>query len=178
MKKVLVSLSILSVLFLSGCSQKNPDIDGSNMSLGGGGNVNSIDTSTGLSGGGNDVSSVSEFISRTKSQLKPVYFAFDRFDIVSSMRNVVANDAQILKSQRVSNLTIKLEGNCDEFGTDEYNMALGLKRAQSVKRALISQGISSSKIQTITYGKNNPVCSEKSASCRARNRRVDFDLLP
>ncbi len=173
MKNSILSLAAVSVLIFSGCSQKNPEIDASmNDSM-----VQEVDTPTSVISGDN-FGTTSELISNLKSQLSPVYFGFDKFDIRPDMRNTIANDASVLKSPNAAKLTIKLEGNCDEFGTDEYNMALGLKRAQSVKKALVMQGVSESKIKTISYGKNNPVCSNKTNQCWSKNRRVDFDLLP
>lgn len=173
MKSSLISLAAVSVLVLSGCSQKNPEIDAS-------ANETVIETTDASNGSGVDANaqSTDQLISNIKSQLGAVYFGFDQYGIRSDMRSVVSNDAQLLNGADVSKLSIKLEGNCDEFGTDEYNMALGLKRAQSVKKALVSQGVSDGRIQTISYGKNNPVCNEKTKLCWAKNRRVDFDLLP
>ncbi|MFA6756952.1 MAG: OmpA family protein, partial [Sulfurospirillaceae bacterium] len=76
------------------------------------------------------------------------------------------------------NLSIKVEGNCDEWGTDEYNYALGLKRAKSVKDALIAEGVPSDRIMVVSYGESNPVCSESNKDCWAKNRRAEFKLLP
>jgi peptidoglycan-associated lipoprotein len=71
---------------------------------------------------------------------------------------------------------IKIEGNCDEFGTDEYNYALGLKRAKAVKDSLVAQGITSSKMIMVSFGESSPVCQTPSDSCYDRNRRVDIRL--
>ncbi len=175
MKNILFSFVAASVLMLSGCSQKNPTIDN-------GGNSNGqvvIDSqSQGNMGMNAGVMDVNQIIAKLKSELGTVYFNFDSFSIRPDMQQVVANGANILSQKDASNLTIKLEGNCDEWGTDEYNMALGLKRASSVKQALVSRGINPNSIQTVSYGKNNPVCNEKTKSCWAQNRRVNFDLLP
>lgn len=164
MKNVLVSLAAASLLLLSGCSQKNPDVDDT---------VNNSaevvnETSTGTSG--NDMDSI---LAKLKGELGSVYFNYDRFNIRPDMQSVVSNDARLLNNQEVSQFAVKIEGNCDEWGTDEYNMALGLKRAMSVKKSLVSKGVSADRIQTVSYGKNNPVCSEKTKACWAKNRRVD-----
>ena len=73
---------------------------------------------------------------------------------------------------------IKLEGNCDEWGSDEYNYALGLRRANAVKAAMTAQGVSADRITMVSYGESNPVCTDKTKECWAHNRRVDFKLLP
>ena len=75
-----------------------------------------------------------------------------------------------------ANDTIKLEGNCDEWGTDEYNYALGLKRAKSVKDTLVAHGVSESNLKLISYGESNPTCTEKNEACWSKNRRVEFKI--
>lgn len=168
MKGKLLSLAAISVLVLSGCSQKNPDIDTT---------VNEpavVETTEVVEQVEPDMGQI---IANLKGQLGTVYFNFDQFGIRSDMQSVVSNDANVANSKEAAPFSIKLQGNCDEWGTDEYNMALGLKRAVSVKKALVSQGVDANRIQTVSYGKNNPVCNEKTKSCWAKNRRVDFDVL-
>jgi len=72
--------------------------------------------------------------------------------------------------------SIKVEGNCDEFGSDEYNFALGLKRANAVKAALVNGGVNADTISMTSLGESNPICLEKTQECWAKNRRVDFKL--
>lgn len=170
MKGKLLSLAAVSVLVLAGCSQKNPDIDTTV-------NEPAVVETTEVAEPVQVQPDIGQIIANLKGQLGTVYFNFDQFGIRSDMQSVVSNDANIVNGQEAAQFSIKLEGNCDEWGTDEYNMALGLKRAVSVKNALASQGVDVNRIQTISYGKNNPVCSEKTKSCWAKNRRVDFDLL-
>ena len=71
-------------------------------------------------------------------------------------------------------MKIVLEGNCDERGTNEYNLALGMKRALEVKKALMRLGIDESRIEVISFGEERPICTEQDESCYALNRRVDF----
>lgn len=171
MKGKLLGLATASVLVLTGCSQKNPDIDTTV-------NEPAVVETTEVVQPVQTQPDIGQIIANLKGQLGTVYFNFDQFGIRSDMQPVVSNDANILNSPNATQFSIKLEGNCDEWGTDEYNMALGLKRAVSVKNALTAQGVDTSRIQTISYGKNNPVCNEKTKSCWSKNRRVDFDLLP
>ncbi len=175
MKNVLFSVAAVTVLLLSGCSQKNPVIDDSTTQRDVVINTNT-DTNSNMNGMNNTMD-IDQIISNLKGDLGSIYFDFDSFSIRPDMQSVVSNDVNVLNRQEARDLTIKIEGNCDEWGTDEYNMALGLKRAATVKQALISRGVNPNKIQTVSYGKNNPVCTEKTKSCWSKNRRVDFNLL-
>ena len=73
---------------------------------------------------------------------------------------------------------ITIEGNCDEWGSDEYNFALGLKRTKAAKDSLVAEGVDATRISMVSYGESNPVCVEKTQECWAKNRRDDFKLLP
>ena len=71
-----------------------------------------------------------------------------------------------------------IEGHCDERGTNEYNLALGERRAKSTMNYLVSQGIQASRITIISYGEERPVCTEKTEECWAKNRRAHFLVKP
>ena len=96
------------------------------------------------------------------------------FDYDSS--NLDADDQDTLKKQaawlaRYPNVILTVEGHCDERGTREYNLALGARRAASVKEYLTSLGVSAARLDTISYGKERPTCSESNEACWATNRR-------
>ena len=112
--------------------------------------------------------------------LKSVHFGFDKYKLTGDMIDIANKNAVKIQNtlDSNSNVKIKLEGNCDEWGTDEYNYALGLKRTKSVKTALVNSGISSDKIVVVSYGESNPICTAQTAKCWKRNRRVDYKLLP
>lgn len=112
--------------------------------------------------------------------MRSIHFGFDVFTLDGENQQVsVDNSKKIEDLSKLNNsFKVKLEGNCDEWGTDEYNYALGLKRAATVKKDLIRNGISSDRIVTVSYGESNPVCNEKNAKCWKKNRRVDYRLLP
>jgi peptidoglycan-associated lipoprotein len=72
------------------------------------------------------------------------------------------------------NFIVMIEGNCDERGSAEYNLALGDRRASSTKDALVALGVPADKLKTISYGKERPLCTEANEECYARNRRAHF----
>ena len=109
------------------------------------------------------------------NSVKTVHFGFDKYNLTETTRSTVTNNSSALANLRDNG--IKLEGNCDAYGSDEYNFALGLKRAKAVKDALVADGIAADKIATVSFGESNPVCAaDLSEECRAQNRRVDFKL--
>ncbi len=111
--------------------------------------------------------SVEEF---TKVVGDRVFFDFDRYDIKDEGRATLQRQAAWLKKYPAVSVT--LEGHCDERGTREYNLALGQRRATAAKDYLISLGVDASRITTISYGKERPVCVESTESCWAQNRRA------
>ena len=108
-------------------------------------------------------------------ELKPVYFGFDRYDLTEEAKAILAENARQLMEHK--DVKIRLEGNCDERGTNEYNLALGQKRAESVKQFLVNYGISPDRIETVSYGEERPVCTEHNEDCWRLNRRVDFKII-
>lgn len=102
-----------------------------------------------------------------------VYFAFDRSYIGSSQRSKVEKVAEFLENN--SQYSVLIEGHCDERGSDEYNRALGERRALSVKDYLVSLGVDEDRIETVSYGEEKPVVSDAAtAEEHARNRRGEF----
>ena len=75
-----------------------------------------------------------------------------------------------------ANVTVTIEGHCDERGTNEYNLALGDRRADSAKAFLVDLGIAASRLTTISYGEERPLCTQKTEECWAKNRRDHFVL--
>jgi len=107
--------------------------------------------------------------------LKDVHFGFDQSELDSSANQVLSANVEWLRQN--SRSKVELEGHCDARGTIEFNLALGAKRAKSVKDHLVTQGIAADRISTISYGKELPLCPEENDACWARNRRVHFVIL-
>ena len=108
--------------------------------------------------------------------LKEVYFDFDKYDIRAEDAKTLDANAAWLKSNG-DNLVL-IEGHADERGTNEYNLALGERRAKSTMNYLVSQGIQANRITIISYGEERPVCTEKTEACWAKNRRASFLVKP
>lgn len=108
------------------------------------------------------------------SSLKNIFFKFDRYEVQADMFDRINEIANILKA---TNSKVIVEGNTDSFGSDEYNFALGKKRADSVKNALVSRGVDSRNISTLTFGESKPVCAQQTQECYQANRRVEFKIV-
>ena len=107
--------------------------------------------------------------------LADVYFGYDSFELDDEARAKLQGHGRWLESNR--DARVEVEGHCDDRGTIEYNLALGAKRAASVKSYLSSLGVSSDRITTISYGEELPVCHDASESCWQRNRRAHFVVI-
>jgi peptidoglycan-associated lipoprotein len=103
---------------------------------------------------------------------KDIYFDFDRYDIRADARPVLDEIATWMNKNTDTNIII--EGHCDERGTNEYNLALGEKRAKATRDYLISLGVSPSRITIVTYGEERPQCTEHNEACWQLNRRAHF----
>jgi len=106
------------------------------------------------------------------SGLQPVYFDYDRFDLRPDARQALQGNADLIK--QAPGVMILIEGHCDERGTQEYNLALGEKRALSVRQYLMNLGISGNQLITISYGKERPADPRSNEEAWARNRRAEF----
>ncbi|MFC1855068.1 OmpA family protein [Thermodesulfobacteriota bacterium] len=104
------------------------------------------------------------------AELQKIYFDFDRSDIRSDAKDTLNSNADILKEKKLADVLI--EGYCDERGTEEYNLALGLKRAESVKRYLGSLGVEDMRMTTISYGESMPEVSASTEEAWSLNRRA------
>lgn len=107
-------------------------------------------------------------------EFQTVYFDFDKSDVRSDAARELQQNARVLKEY--PDVKILVEGNCDERGTVEYNLALGDRRANAVKQYLVDLGISPNRISTISYGKERPVDPRRTEAAYAKNRRADFVL--
>jgi peptidoglycan-associated lipoprotein len=104
--------------------------------------------------------------------LKDIHFDFDKYDIRPGDAKILDANAAWLKSN--PNNLVLIEGHCDERGTNEYNLALGERRAKSTMNYLVGQGVQANRITIISYGEERPLCTEHNEGCWAQNRRSHF----
>ena len=148
-----VVLAAAAMLLLAACSSKPADT--------GAANTSGTTVPQGPAAG-----SIEEF---TTSVGDRVFFGFDRYDLTAEAQGQLQKIAAWLKTYPQYRFVI--EGHCDDRGTREYNLALGERRANAAKNYLIALGIDQNRMQTISYGKERPVCTENSESCWSQNRR-------
>jgi peptidoglycan-associated lipoprotein len=107
-------------------------------------------------------------------ELKPIYFDFDKAALRPDAADALTNNTTWLKEN--ADALVLIEGNCDERGTAEYNLALGDRRAKSAMEYLEANGIPKERLSTVSYGKERPVCTENTEECKNQNRRADFRI--
>jgi len=105
-------------------------------------------------------------------ELQDIHFDFDRYDIRRDDAKTLDVNAAWLKSNATH--LVLIEGHCDERGTNEYNVALGERRAKSAMDYLVSQGVRANRITIVSYGEERPLCTEHSEACWSKNRRAHF----
>ncbi len=188
---VIVTLITAAAVFTGGCTKKPvipPESDNQASSskspsayqgTDGGYSENSLaiegtlDDSSAIDGGAVDQQSdeYKQMHGRSSSGLVPVYFDFDQAIIRPDMADRMIQNAEYL--QQVPN-TVIVEGNCDDRGTKEYNLALGEKRAINIRDYLIDLGVAPGRIRTVSYGEERPLFYEQTDFAWSQNRRADF----
>lgn len=98
-----------------------------------------------------------------------VHFGYNDYNVEDTDKQTLQRQAAWL--QKYPSIRVTIEGDCDERGTREYNLALGARRANAVKEYLISVGVPAARVETISYGKEHPICTDSTEDCWAQNRR-------
>jgi peptidoglycan-associated lipoprotein len=178
-KTVLILIAVLSVSLAAGCSSKKPrptptstnaavPTDQSQTS---GADASSA-YGAGVAGGtGAGVAGPSG----AQLQNRTIYFDFDSSEVKADYNALITAHARYLAANPTTR--VRLEGNTDERGSREYNIGLGERRAQSVRRALTLQGVADAQITTVSYGEERPAVTGHTEEAWARNRRVDIVYL-
>lgn len=169
-----LGMAVMLTLTLAACaSSDTDDMEGSDDMAGssqtGGNNDGAISTGAG------DADGLTTQQRRDRDNalaMTVFYFEFDRSDLSAEARAALVHHANYLK--QTPSARYRLEGHADERGTREYNLALGERRAQAIERYLQVQGVSSSQLETISYGEESPVDSGNTEAAYTRNRRVEL----
>jgi peptidoglycan-associated lipoprotein len=161
---------VILALMLAGCSSKKPAAGAG----GPGSNPGSVG-SEGLGGAGN--SSLAKYQKGTlgngeQGPLSDIHFDYNDFTVRPQDSEILHTNADWM--QKNPNSRVQIEGHCDERGSEEYNIALGDKRAQAAKDYLQTLGIAGDRMSTISYGKELPLCTEHTEDCWEQNRRDHF----
>src|SRR5712675_3255231 len=160
-----VAVVSLGAMLAMGCSSKKTTGVNDGTCAGGIG--------TGNIGGTNDKAFPGGTLgSGEKGPLSDIHFAYNEYTIEAQDGSVLRSNATWLQTNAQSR--VQVEGHCDERGSEEYNIALGAKRAQAAKDYLVTLGIPGSRISTISYGKELPACQDHDESCWSQNRRDHF----
>jgi peptidoglycan-associated lipoprotein len=107
-------------------------------------------------------------------EVKTIYFDYDKYEVRDDQKGALQGNANFLRAH--PSLKVVIEGHCDERGSEEYNLGLGDRRANSLKEALGAMGIGGDRIRTLSYGKERPVCTDSNEDCWQKNRRGQFVL--
>ena len=178
-KTVLILIAVLSVSLAGGCSSKKPrpTATSSNAAVPAdesqtaGADASSAYGAGVASGTGAGVAGPSG----AQLQNRTIYFDFDSSEVKSDYNGLVTAHARYLAANPT--IRVRLEGNTDERGSREYNIGLGERRSQSVRRALTLQGVPDGQITTVSYGEERPAVTGHTEEAWARNRRVDIVYL-
>lgn len=106
--------------------------------------------------------------------VQDAFFDYDKSNLRADARTALTSTAEFLRSY--PQISVVIEGHCDERGSTEYNVALGDRRSDSAKDFLVAQGVAADRIQTVSYGKERPFCSQENESCYQENRRAHFRM--
>jgi len=174
MKKILImSLAMLALASLAGCKTepvKKAETPADTTSSDSSGNTNTL---PGNNAPGSQSMNAEQMAKQALSSVGfVIYFDYDKSDIRSEYNSVIAAHAKYLSSG--ANLKVRLEGNTDERGSREYNIGLGERRAQAVRRALMLQGVSENQITTLSYGEERPAVDGHDEAAYSKNRRVEI----
>ena len=154
-------LLVAGLVTLSGCASKDANVSDASDAEAGDYGDSFADGQDGLSG--------SEL--ELQEKLSPIYFGFNEFSLTAEARSLLQQHYEVLRNQGAK---IVIEGHCDDRGTDEYNVALGEKRANTIKNYLTSLGVPSSRLSTISFGEERPAAVGDGELAWAKNRRGEF----
>ena len=174
MIRVLAVASIVaSISFMAGGCAKKAGMADANKGMGADvGEGPGREESLSAKAGGMDGKGGNFLEGRTTGPMVPLYFDFDKSDVRADQQGRMKKNGEYLASN--AKIVIRIEGNCDERGTNEYNMALGERRAIGAKKFLTNMGVAETRMETISFGEEKPLAMGSDETAWAQNRRADF----
>ena len=171
---LLVPLALALALTLAACASRPPEptADLSSAAPPPGSTPPAVDRGTAP---GNAPGGASVAASSAAPGDRSVYFEFDSSALSPRAQGVVQQNARYVQPR---NPKVRLEGNADDRGSREYNLALGQRRAEAVKQAMVLSGVRADALEAISFGEERPRCTDQGEECRATNRRVDILVTP
>jgi peptidoglycan-associated lipoprotein len=177
-KTVLILIALLGVSLVAGCASKKPRPTPTSSNAAAPSDesqTSGADASKAFGAAGDATGAGVAGPSGAQLQNRTIYFDFDSSEVKSDYNSLITAHARYLAAN--PSTRVRLEGNTDERGSREYNIGLGERRAQSVRRALTLQGVAESQITTVSYGEERPAVTGHTEEAWARNRRVDIVYL-
>jgi len=176
-RTISIALLLAGTMLLAGCPKKHnvnePPVAGTQVPDSSGNGSEGASTSSSAFG---DASAAARSLNAAPLAKKIIYFDFDKSEIKQEYADIVTSAARNLTGN--SSLKLKLEGNTDNRGTREYNIGLGERRAQAVRRALMLQGVAESQLSTTSFGSERPAAEGDDESAWSQNRRVELVYGP
>lgn len=176
MKKVLklhwIAMALLCTLLAVGCAKKPAPAPTETVMTEQ--PVATADQATGLNGSAMNETAVAE-TEAAVAELQRIHFDFDQFTLSAEARDLLAANAAYMQANGA--VRVRIEGYCDERGSDEYNIALGDRRAKAAKDYLVSLGVDPSRLETISYGEEMPLDPSSNEAAWAKNRRDEFKAI-
>jgi peptidoglycan-associated lipoprotein len=180
MRKILSVMLLATVMALGACAHKPPkatdaaassQVPAAGAEANGAGNSAAGGADANAAGGGADIAGPTEGILAQRT----IYFGFDSSELNPEGTALISAHAHYLVAH--SNLHVRLEGNTDERGSREYNIGLGERRAQAVRRAMLLQGVSETQLSTVSYGAERPAVDGHDEAAWGKNRRVMINYV-
>jgi peptidoglycan-associated lipoprotein len=179
-RTISLALLLAGTVLLAGCPKKHnvsePPVAGTQVPESSTGGNEGASTSTSPLGDDSDAAQKARALNAAPFAKRIIYFDFDKSEIKPDYADIVTTAARTLTGN--PNLKLKLEGNTDNRGTREYNIGLGERRAQSVRRALMLQGVAESQLSTTSFGAERPAAEGDDESAWSQNRRVELVYGP
>jgi peptidoglycan-associated lipoprotein len=116
-----------------------------------------------------------QYTESKETMFSDILFDYDKYDVSATYKEMLRSVSSLMAKNSTARLSI--EGHCDERGTNEYNLALGDRRAKAVKDYLVSLGVASGRIDVISYGEERPLCNDQTEACWTKNRRAHIAVM-